>query len=265
MSIADYANYIRRRDTPLEYIYGSNNALTVVAGRLYSGWTQAPNAGVAPTTAAVPTNATAGAIPFTATASARILAAQAWTLNQGSIIIYDRLSHQGGLSGTTAATAQTTNLPTAALTRYTSGEGVMAFLEVYTAVGATGTTAIASYTNQAGTSGQTTLATAFGATGFNAAGRMVLLPLAVGDSGVQAVASVTLTATTGTAGNFGVTLAKPLFSIPLRDNTQQSSIENLFSMGFIPEFGTNACLMRGYIMVSASTGVVHDTFTIAED
>lgn len=266
MSLADYANYVRRRDTPRQCVQDTKVSLTVVAGKLYSGWLQTPNGGAAPTTAAVPTDATVGAMPFNKiAANYRVMSSSIWTLNQGVLIVMDRLSHQGGLSGAVALTAQTTNLPTSALTRYTSGVGVMAFLEVYTAVGATGTTVTASYTNQAGTAAQTSLATAFGATGFNGAGVMLQLPLAIGDTGVKSVESVTTVASSGTAGNFGVTLARPIFAIPMRDNTTQATIDHLFSMGFVPEIVASACLMRAYRMVTASTSVVQDSYNTAED
>lgn len=127
--------------------------------------------------------------------------AYAW----GGVLI-DRLSHQGGLSGT-VTTAQTTNLPTAALTRYTSGVGVYAALEVYTAVGATDALWTVSYTNQAGTAGRTAswlMADTPGGNSFHP------IPLVGSDTGVRSVESVTLTPSTGTAGNFGVTLFKPL-------------------------------------------------------
>jgi hypothetical protein len=42
------------------------------------------------------------------------------------------------------------------------------------------------------------------------ANRFVVVPLADGDTGVRSVESVTLAATTGATGNFGVTLFKPI-------------------------------------------------------
>jgi len=160
---------------------------------------------------------------------------------RGTYFIIDRLSHQGGLDGT-AITAQTTNLPTAALTRYTDGVGVIAALTIYTAIGATGTTVTASYTNQAGTPGKTTVAQAIGASTVNAGTRMVILPLAAGDAGVRSVESVTLTATTGTIGNFGVTLFKILGVICVYD-TQSLFVGDIITGGLaggIPEIKDDA-------------------------
>lgn len=135
---------------------------------------------------------------------------------RGVYLVVDRLSHQGGLDGT-LTTAQTTNLPTAALTRYTDGVGVMVGLTIYTSIGSTATTVTVSYTNQAGTAGRTSVAQVFGGSGFNTSPRTVILPLQAGDTGVKSVESVTLAATTGTIGNFGVTLFKILGAICVTD------------------------------------------------
>lgn len=157
-------------------------------------------------------------------------------------LLIDRLTHQGGLSGIVTG-AQTTNLPTAALTRYTSGAGVCIGVNVYTNVGATATTLTASYTNQEGTAGKTTKAVQFGGTSRNAAATCVILPLADGDTGVRSVESVTIAASTATAGSFGVFLFKPLTWIPPGVNVRdyQVYIEGL-QAGRMIELTPNACL-----------------------
>lgn len=191
-----------------------------VAGRITSLWRYDGMPGASstnPTTAAVPTNATAGSMGQATSASGtkkRLLAFVAAALVAGTIIVYDRVGHQGGLSGTTTG-AQTTNLPTSALTRYTTGAGVEPWLEIYTQVGTTATTATASYTDDGNTAGNATPTVAFGNTGLREAQRIIPLPLAAGDRGVRAVASVTLAASTLTAGAFGVTLAYPLVTVPV--------------------------------------------------
>lgn len=127
----------------------------------------------------------------------------------GSYTLCDRLSHQGNLNAT-ATTAQTTNLPTAALPRYTDGVGVMMALEIYTQIGATTTSFTVSYTNSDGTSGRTSPPMTIGNTGYREANRFIQIPLASGDKGVRSVESITLAGTTGTAGAMGITLYKPL-------------------------------------------------------
>lgn len=245
MAIATLIDYKELLGTPPELLPVTCSTLATVVGRTYDLWTTAAPVGVAPTTAVVPTRATTGALGQQNGGAGilSILASRFNAMNSGSYMICDRLSHQGGLSGT-AAGAQTTNLPTAALTRYTSGVGVMIGLTVYTQIGATTSSVTASYTNQAGASGQITPAVVIGNTAFREAGRTFILPLAAGDTGVQAVASVTLSGTTGTVGNFGVTLFKPIYTI-IADNVSglvQGGFISGNTFGGIPEIVDDACL-----------------------
>lgn len=167
----------------------------------------------APTTAAACDSTTSGAMvrPLAGSGDQVVVAsyAQSTSVDAGSWLI-DRLSHQGGLSGT-VTTSQTTNLPTAALTRYTSGVGVYAALEFYTAVGATDAVWTVVYTNQAGTGSRSV---SFKITQTPSISGFIIVPLQGTDTGVKSVESMSLTPSTGTAGNFGVTLFKPLVFIP---------------------------------------------------
>jgi hypothetical protein len=185
--------------------------------------------------------------------------------NASMVILADRLSHQGGLSGT-VTTEQTTNLATAALTRYTDGVGVMAAIEIYTQIGTTGTTVTASYTNTTPTAGRTSVATVIGGTGFREASRMIILPLQQGDVGVRSVESVTVLATTGTAGAFGITLFKPLVCFPLAVQGQQWLFDPLLNLGGnMPEIDGDACLQWIYVSSSSSTGIVMASLRFSED
>lgn len=225
--------------------------LTTIAGRWSDLWTVTPPVGAVPTTAVAPTRTTAGALgqenPAGGSLKA-IIGARFSSLNPGNYMLIDRLSHQGGLSGT-VTTAQTTNLPTAALTRYTGGDGVMIGLRIYTQIGTTATTVTATYTNQAGTGSRVTPLVAFGGTGFREAGRIILLPLQAGDTGVQSVQSVTVTATTGTAGAFGVTLFKPLYVVCVPDGSGVLPAGGYLSgstFGGVPNVENDSCLSLLY-------------------
>lgn len=207
------------------------------AARLSALWRTFVPTPATPTTSAALTDASDIAIrplPTVDTGRLTLLGAR---INPGGvggvcIIVADILNHSGGLSGTSTS-AQTTNLPTAALTRHTSGEGVMAGLIVYTALGTTATTVTASYTNTTPTSGRTTTATTIGSTTHNPIGTLIPLPLQAGDTGVTSVESVTLTATTGTAGNFGVVLFKPLAMIALNEYQGAHVVDAVSSGGFV--------------------------------
>lgn len=259
MPISTYADYVNRVADPIQYLRSSKNAFTVVAGRMYSTWLAAPDAGVAPTAPVVPTRATAGAIrELQNSATAHWLAqVELSSVGAGALIIADRLSHQGGLSGT-VTTPQTTNLPTAALTRYVGGLGVFAALEIYTAIGTTATTVTVSYTNQAGATGRVSQATDIGAAAHNQPGRLIMLPLADGDTGVRSVESVTVLATTGTAGNFGVTLFRPLMILPISAlGAQQRLFDGLLGLGGnLPTVLNDACLQFLYIGNATTTGII---------
>lgn len=160
-----------------------------------------------------------------------------------AVVVVDMLNISGGLVGN-VATEQTTNLPTAALTRHTSGAGVMAGLVIHTAIGNTATTCTVNYTDQDGNSATTT-AMPIGSSAANAVGRLLQLPLAAGDTGVRAVSSVTLAATTGTAGNFGVCLFRPLAIISVNDFQGPAVIDAVTSGHWaeqLAEVHPDACL-----------------------
>lgn len=287
MAFADLTAYTTAIASPKETVgttWPANGAFmggSSVSPAMYSQWIKANLGASAPSTAAACDNTTTGALGqqnggasqlFVASAEATFFhngpaangdaGAVAWA------ILADRLSHQGGLSGTSTS-AQTTNLPTAALTRYTSGAGVWAALEGYTSVGSTTTTkATISYTNQAGTAGQTGFV---GAVGSNAGGIALATPasmtpmtLAAGDTGVRSVESVTLTASTGSVGNFGVTLLKPLLAMPmgLVDQYQCDVVRGTLGGG-LPEILDSACLYWIFVSMSGSTATGSATATVS--
>jgi hypothetical protein len=165
------------------------------------------------TTPNIPTRTTAGAIAQTDPSGGRSLYLTGFTLYthvQGTYTLYDRLLTNSELSATNTGT-QTVG---GTLTRHTDGVGVEIWVEIYTQIGATPTTITASYTPAGGGGPNTTQAIEFGGTNDREANRIIKLPLASGDVGVEAVGSVTVLATTGTAGNFGVTLAYPHIRVP---------------------------------------------------
>lgn len=167
------------------------------------------------------------------------------------VVLIDRLSHQGGLSGT-VTTTQTTNLPTAALTRYTSGVGVQAALEIYTALGSTDAVWTVVYTNQAGT-GSRSVSFILGFT--PSLSSFIPIPLQGTDSGVKSVESVTLTPSTGTAGNFGVTLYKPLAWMPAVPNRVSRPVDIFDIPGWNEPILDGACLEMLIKSQSASATV----------
>lgn len=268
MAIADYDTFLVKKAAPWQKIYFAKNSVGVVQSQATSMWLIAPNNGSAPSTAAVPTKDTAGSLFYPAhqnsSGTQRIVGHSIRSNNRCMFWVVDRLSHQGGLSGTTT-TAQTTNLPTSALTRATTGAGVMIGLEIYTVIGTTATTVSCSYTDNVNGAGRTTPLTAFGATGNREVSRLIILPLQAGDSNPVSVESVTVTATTGTAGNFGVTLFKPLYSIYVpADSRCYDERDGIFG-GFcnLPQIVDNCCPML--IGFNNTTGNFTGQIYVAED
>lgn len=214
MALADYAAYQTGIAVPTRARrYKALSVNTVSNGPWGSVWRNAQDAAAIPTTADNALNgASAGALfaAVQAVGTPRLAQVEGSLAIAGCCILCDRLAHQGGLSGI-VTTAQTTNLPVGpSSTRATTGAGVYAALEIYTNIGNTASTATVSYTSEAGTSGRTSPPIVFGGANSRNGGQFFPIPLQEGDGGVRSVESVTLAATTGTAGNFGVTLYRPL-------------------------------------------------------
>lgn len=210
---------------------------------LYDG---SPSAGVAPTSGAIPTNATNGALKQANPGGSRekwlLQFAVMTELTNGAYILYDRLYHIGGLSGTSTSDQTVQGSPASpALTRNTGGVGNMIGIEIYTQIGSTERTLTVTYTNQAGTGGKTATCP-LGGTNSREPGRIVLVPLAAGDTGVQAVEKVALSASTGTAGDFGVTILRPLAFVSAGHPGSMGSKDFSSGLPGIPKIDTNACL-----------------------
>jgi len=188
-------------------------------GQLASLWTSAgtPSAGSAPgTTPVVPTSATAGSIGFSnQTSPATSYLAWAWAsfgLATSSFEIHDRIACVSGASGT-ITTAQTTGCaidltttdPGADRLGASNYSDVSWFIEVYTQLGATGVNATVNVTYDDASTGNLA-AIALGAT--PRIGRLYPLVSASAGKYIRGVNSVTLSATTGTAGNFGITATR---------------------------------------------------------
>ena len=226
-------------------------ANATVAGRLTSLWKYNKSNGANganPTTVAAPDRTTTGAMGQANAGSGRekwLLGLEAVASQIGTLILYDRLLHIGGLSGTTASPSSQTVGGT--ITRNTSGVGNMIAVEIYGQIGTTATTITASYSNTTPTSGRTTKAASIGGTGLREPERMIILPLQDGDLGVSAVASVTLAATTGTAGNFGITVMRPLAQISCGGVGMPMIRDFLSGLPNIPKIDDDACLAWAWL------------------
>ena len=239
-----------------------------VAGQFFSLWTAGgvPGAGSAPGAAAVPTRATTGAMGFTNQTSP-VTSYIAWLALQSGVSatnveIHDRLAHTGGLSGTVTTAQGALSListdPGADRLGDANYSDVQWWLEVYTALGATGVNATVNVTYEDASTGNLA-AIALGAT--PRAGRLYPLVSASAGHFIRQVNSVTLSATTGTAGNFGITATRPRTSVslPLANKTE---VFDWAQLGF-PNVPNDSCLMLLMLCATTSTGVLRGQSKIA--
>jgi hypothetical protein len=250
MAIIDFNEYIDRLEENRTADFFGGFARSLRLSAIFNSFQPSPST---PTTSIVTDkNSLQSISPIPAISSGRLtflggrFSAMPTSTNAGGSagIMIDLLNINGGLNAT-ITTPQTTNLPTATLTRYTSGEGVMAGIVIYTQIGNGLTSITINYTNQAGTSGRTSTPTTFGQTGFRENNIFIPIPLQAGDKGIRSIESVTISATTGTAGNFGVCLYKPLAMISFESTTGQAPLDSVSSgciIGSLCEIQANACL-----------------------
>lgn len=239
------------------------------AGQFHSLWraTGQPGQGAIPTAAAVCNNSLLGGFNYTqqvdpSTSYISYLEAVCST-SAVTLELHDRLMHMGGLSGAlTGAQAVNIDLSTnlaasnlAARVGDASYSDVQWFLEWYTDTGATSVTATVNVTYSDGTTGSLTAVTL-------AATRRAsfmqplngLIPAGASGKYIRGVNSVTLSATTGTAGNFGVTATRPRSSLlcPVA-NLKWSADWAALPISEIPN---NSCLFLLQIAGATSTGTV---------
>ena len=243
-------------------------ATAPVQGRGCSLWTYdgVPASGAVPAAAAIPDRTTTGALPFLVATGGRdthLIGASIVPTAAGVFLLYDRLMHIGGLSGTSTADQAVQGSPASpAITRNTGGEGNIAWYEVYTIIGSSSTTLTMSYTDQSGNAATSNIN--IGATNFREVSRAQRIPLAAGDTGIRAIEKVALTATTGTVGNFGITLAQPLAWIPVGAAGTAGWRDYTTGLPGIPVIDPNACLALMFIPAAANAPELWGSFATIE-
>lgn len=166
----------------------------------------------------------------------------------GALQLIDMQGYWPGIS-TNSASAQTlTGTPSL---RYTNGAGCRLYWVQTVAAGATPHNIALSYTNTAGTPGQalgrtvsmtaSAIANHVSHSGTAAGNIGPFLPLADGDTGVQNVASVTMSAASG-AGTGALVLARPLLTIPLTSAFVLSERDCISMLPSLPQIRDGACL-----------------------
>lgn len=247
-----------------------------VAGAFQSLWraTGQPGQAAIPTTAATCDNTLLGALQFqqqTAPATSYLSILEALCSNATTTLeIHDRLMHMGGLAGN-VLTSQTVNLDlnaNLASDNLDARKGdanfsdVQWWMEWYTDTGATASNATINVTYNDGTSGDLTVQAVGGTL---RASRMLplngLIPAAAAGKYIRDINSVILSASTGSAGNFGFTATRyraALFQ-PIANARFTADWADLG----LPEIANESCLFPVQVAGATTTGLVRATGKIS--
>ena len=233
-----------------------------------------PGQGAIPTVVATCNNTTVGTIGFNQQMSPITSYGAYLEIATGNAAmtmeLHDRLANMGGLNGT-LTTAQSVNLDLSTLLSTNNinvrkGDAnysdVQWWLEWYTATGGTAVTATIAVTYNDGTTGNLSvlsLAT------IRPASHMIplnsLIPSAQSGKFIRGIVSVTLSATSGTAGNFGVTATRPrmTLSAPIANH---KFIADWAQLG-LPEIYNSSAIFPIVLTSTTSTGTVRGGGKIA--
>ncbi len=233
-----------------------------------------PGQGAIPTVVATCNNTTVGTIGFNQQISPSTSYGAYLEIATGNAAmtmeLHDRLANMGGLNGT-LTTAQSVNLDLNTLLATDNigkrkGDAnysdVQWWLEWYTATGGTAVTATIAVTYNDGTTGNLSV---LSLAGTRPASHMIplnsLIPSAQSGKFIRGIVSVTLSATTGTAGNFGVTVTRPrmTLSAPIANH---KFIADWAQLG-LPEIYNSSAIFPIVLTSTTSTGTVRGGGKIA--
>lgn len=237
-----------------------------VAGRMVSLWRASgvPSIPATPTTAVQLTNGEIGCIPFTS----QTLPARSYigftdysnSVAGNALVFCDRLANQGGLSFN-VTTAQTTNLPINLSTLGVVSDRIGAdnfseinwYLEVYSDGGATASNATIGVIYNDNSSGNLNVIAVGGTL---RAGQCIPLNPFKLNNGlyIKGITSVTLSAATGTVGNFGFTAVRELANCSSDIASKRENFD--WAKLGLPEIPAGAFLFPMIYPVSTSSGVV---------
>ena len=247
-----------------------------IANSYCSLWraTGQPGQGAIPTVVATCNNTTVGTIGFNQQMSPSTSYGAYLEIATGNAAmtmeLHDRIANMGGLNGT-LTTAQSVNLDLSTLLstdniNVRKGDDnysdVQWWLEWYTATGATAVTATIAVTYNDGTTGNLS---ALSLASSRPASHMIpinsLIPSAQSGKFIRGIVSVTLSATSGTAGNFGVTATRPrmTLSAPIAN---YKFIADWAQLG-LPEIYNSSAIFPIVLTPTTSTGTVRGGGKIA--
>lgn len=277
MSITSPADLVDAlANNPQPFLIDKASIANAAANQLHSLWraTGQPGQGGIPAAAALCTKATVGAALNFTNPTAPVKSYLGYLFlsssNQAAHEIYDRIGHMGGLSGT-VATAQTVNLdassqglnPGAARVGDASLRELLWFAEWYTDTGSTGVNLTVNVTF---TDDSTANLTAVALAATRRASFLIPLNglIQAADSGkiIKKINNCTLSATTGTAGSFGFTVARPL-TAAVSEQTSRGRTYDWAELG-LPQVPDDACIWFVQQARTTSTGNVRGRGIVAQ-
>lgn len=231
-----------------------------------------PAQGAIPAAAAVCDNATVGGHTLSASTSGT----QHWsghTVRSGNsgmlAIAYDRLAHMGGLSGT-VTTAQSANIDLATLGVSADRIGAADYTEIdwwlewYTATGSSAVTVTVNVTYSDSSSGNlNAISLAATRPASYCLNLREYLPTAKAGLGIKGVNTVTLSATTGTAGSFGVTAGRQISEASAI--VANYPVTERFSAATMPDIRDDSCIAWAVMTSTTSTGTLVGTFSVIRE
>ena len=238
-------------------------SVTSVAGGYISLWAAAgsPGAGSlsigSTTTGTIPTDATAGAFPFTnptapvLTYLARAAAASSVT---GTLVIYDRVWHGGSYTSVNGTISSST---TTAVDRPSSGAGLELWAEINGALSATATTITVTYVDQDGTGSNTATATLLAS---SIASRMYPFAFASGDTGIRQITNIAGSA--GPTGTFNLVVMRRLAEIPMAVVGVAGQAD--FADLGLPQVYDDSCIALMMNTNTTSSGTLSGSFALAQ-
>lgn len=240
------------------------------AGQFFSLWraTGVPGQGAIPGAAAICNNALLGAMGFaqqTSPATSYLAWLRAVTGNATMALeIHDRLAHMGGLNGT-LTTAQTVSVDITGTSDNlanrrgdTNYSDVSWFLEWYTDTGATASNATVNVTYDDASTGNLAVIAVGGTV---RAGRLIPLVPAVAGRFIRAVNNITLSASTGAAGSFGVTATRLRGAADTFVANKGEQFD--WAQLGLPEIFNSSCLFPLVVTSTTTTGTVRAQGKIA--
>lgn len=231
------------------------------AGVWHSLWTATGTPGAGATPATTPGTAytnTPGSIYFSDTSpdQKHIVTFGAMSSASMNLMVYDRLvAVNQAISTTGDKTINSVTLP-----RYTSGQGVVPFVEYTVASSAAGQFSLSSYTNQDNTGARVGAAITPPAAAMNV-GSMLWLPLEAGDSGVRSI-EVLNVGVAATSATVNIVLCRPLAYLQLPLNTWAER-DFVLQLSALPRVFDGASLGLAYLATAATTPTVWGQLRLA--